>query len=141
MARRISKKSGKEKMPGGQPTRNAFGAQSLWSSLLIERERLETEIKHAQIFLEQLRMDIASSKEVPSAKEVHGREIADANLPMVVRCALDRHTLEQSVLMWLDGLHARLGHITAEAEKLLAEGEQQPESPEESLFTLLRGAG
>jgi hypothetical protein len=140
MARRISKKSGKGKTPDGQPTRNTFGAQSLWSSLLLERGRLESEIKHATIFVEQLRMDVASSKEVFPAKEFHGRKLAETNMPIVVRSALDRHTLEQSVLMWLDGLHARLAHITAEAEKLLAQGEQRSESPDESLFTLLRGA-
>ena len=141
MARRISKTSGKGKTPGGQLTRNAFGAQSVWSSLLVERERLESEIKHATIFLEQLRMDVASSKKVLPAKKLHGRKLAEPNMPIVVRSALDRHTLEQSVLMWLEGLHARLAHITAEAEKLLTEGEQPSESPEESLFTLLRGAG
>ena len=141
MARRISKTSGKGKTPGGQLTRNAFGAQSVWSSLLVERERLESEIKHATIFLEQLRMDVENSKEVLPAKPLHGRKLAEINMPMMVRSALDRHTLEKSVLMWLEGLHARLTHITAEAEKLLAEGEQQSESPEESLFTLLRGAG
>jgi hypothetical protein len=141
MARRISKKSGKEKAPGGQPPRNAFGAQSLWSCLLVERERLESEIKHATIFLEQLRMDVANSKEVLPAKQFHSRKLAETKMPIVVRSALDRHTLEQSVLMWLEGLHATLAHITAEAEKLLAEGEPQSESPEEPLFALLRGAG
>ena len=141
MARRILKQSGKGNMPSNQPTRSAFGAQSLWSSLLVERERLEREIKHAKMLLEQIRKDVASSKEVIRSKEVHRRKIAGTGVPAVVRSALDKHTLEQSVLMWLDGLHARLADITAEADKLLAEGEQRSESPEESLFTLLRGAG
>jgi tRNA G10 N-methylase Trm11 len=141
MARRILKPSGKGKTPGNQSAVNGFGAQSPWSSLLVERERLESEIKHAKMFLEQIRKDVVSSKDDVRGKEVHRRKIAGRSMPAVVRSALDKHTLEKSALMWLDCLHARLANITADAENLLAEGEQQPESPEELLFTLLRGAG
>ncbi len=119
---------------------NAFGAQSRWSLLLVERERVEGEIKHAQMFLEQLRKDTPCLKNVFPATRHPRRKRPVKDVPEVVRSALDKHTLEQSVLMWLDGLNARLKSLAAEAEKLLAEGEQPSESPEESIFTLLRGA-
>jgi hypothetical protein len=141
MARRVLKRAQEEKLTRNLSAQKPFGTQSLWSSLLVEREHLESEIKHAKIFLEQLRKDVVSSQPGRSSEHVQGQQVSGKNTPAAVRSALDKHSLEQSVLMWLDGLHARLDHITAEAEKLLAEGEQQSESPDESLFTLLRGAG
>jgi len=141
MSRRVSKRSAKQGLSDKLHPSDAFGVQSRWSSLLVERERLEGEIQYAKMFLEHIRKDVAGWDEFPPARQLHGRGVAVKSKSGTVRAALDKHALEQSLLMWLDGLHARLDQVNAAAEKLLAEGEQQSEAPEESLFTLLRGAG
>src|SRR5215831_13104493 len=58
MARRVLKRPQEETPTTNLSAQQPFGTQSLWSSLLVERERLESEIKHAKIFLEQLRKDV-----------------------------------------------------------------------------------
>lgn len=111
---------------------NLFGPQSQWSSLLVQRERLKSEIKHAETFLDELRKDVARPKATKFPRRQSGQN-------GVARLASDKDTLEQYVAVWLAGLRERLGHVNAEVSSLVTRGEQRAEHPEETLFTLLRG--
>jgi hypothetical protein len=129
MTRGVLKRCHKHRRAGSLSAGNLFGAQSRWSSLLVERERLESEIKHAELFLEQLRKDVAGPK-VPFSPHLSGPAGQGS----------DKHSLERYVLAWLGGLQERLNHVSAEVDILMTQGEPRAECPEESLFTLLRSA-
>ncbi len=120
---------------------NLFGPQSHWSSLLGEREHLQSEIKRGRKYLEQLRKDLAQCSAVlhgwPNG-EKESEETPPRNLSQEIAA---NDAMEQFLLSWLERLEERRAAVMREIEDLQMQSSAEPLNPEEAMYELLRAAG
>ncbi len=115
---------------------NPFGPQTVWSSLLGQRELLQTEIRRGTHLLEQWRkeqLETANALLAPLA--VTGAD-AGAHLGAT---SLSTEQIQEFLASWVGRLEQTLVAISGRID---GEPAHEPESHgDESLFELLRGAG
>ncbi len=118
-----------------------FGPQSQWSSLLGQRELLQTEITRGKRYLDQLRKDLAACGALVQTWPCPtGTARRNGRLVRRRRAAVN-DSMEQFLSGWLVQLQERLLTVTQEIEALERNNVVEPFFPEESMYALLRAAG